>query len=260
MSSISTVYGPVRSWRLGLSLGIDLLQINSICSFRCNYCQLGKINIHTGERRVYVSTEQVMDDLKVSQWQDADVITFSGSGEPTLAVNIGETIHQIKGHTGKPVIVLTNATTLNDESVRADLSEADRVYCKLDAADEHTLRIINRPVEGSTLRGIVDGIKALRKEYEGYLAIQIMLQRLHRKFVDQLAGLLNEIRPDEAQLNLALRPIPLAWCVEARGDNGSYFVPAIRPRTIRYGDVMQIEARLRKLTGLRIASVFPSDG
>ena len=257
MGSISTVYGPVRSWRVGLSLGVDLLCINSICSFRCNYCQLGKINVHTDERRVYVPTERVMADLRASQWQEADVITLSGSGEPTLAANIGEVIEEIKALTGKPIVVLTNASTLNEAGVRRDLRGADKVFCKLDAVDDYTLKIINRPVKGITLRSIVDGIKVFKKEYEGHLGIQSMLQRLNSKYVRQLARLLIEICPDEVQINLPLRPIPRTWRLEARGNNDSYSVPAIRPKTIRREEIARIEATLRDLTGLKIISVYP---
>src|SRR3954469_16017719 len=129
--SSKTVYGPVRSWRAGVSLGVDLLCINSICSFRCLYCQLGKINVHTRERKVYVPTERVMTDLLRSSWQVADFITLSGSGEPTLSANMGEVIRQIKTVTGKPVLVLTNSTTLCDAMVRRELCEADKISCKL---------------------------------------------------------------------------------------------------------------------------------
>lgn len=258
-NSVSAVYGPVRSWRAGLSLGIDLLCINSICSFRCNYCQLGKINVWTMERQVYVPTRKVMADLRASAWQEADIITLSGSGEPTLAMNAGEVIRQIKALTGKPVLVLTNSSTLHMAEVRRDLCEADKVFCKLDGTDDHTLRIFNRPVEGITMRGIVDGIKAFKAEYHGYLAIQVMLQRLHRKRVEPLARLLNEIRPDEVQLNLPLRRVPRYWCTEARGNNDSYSVSAPHLKTMGRDEVALIETRLRQLTGLKIVSVLPDN-
>ncbi|HUE83072.1 MAG TPA: radical SAM protein [Pyrinomonadaceae bacterium] len=259
MNLVSTVYGPVKSWRLGRSLGVDLLCVNSICSFRCNYCQLGRINVHTAERRIYVPTEKVMADLKASRWRDADVVTFSGSGEPTLAANIRDAIHCVKAFTRKPIVVLTNAANLNDAKVRCDLREADKIFCKLDAADDHTLRMINRPVEGVTIRSIVDGIKALREEYSGYLALQIMLQRLHRKHIEGFALLLNEIRPDEVQLNLPSRPIPLAWCAEARGNNDSYAVPTINAKTLGRDEMARIESELRQLTGLRIVHSYAGD-
>src|ERR1051326_7500842 len=74
MNEVSTVYGPVNSWRVGRSLGVDLLALNSICSFRCVYCQLGRINVHTAERRVYVPTWKMLEDLRASAWRDADII------------------------------------------------------------------------------------------------------------------------------------------------------------------------------------------
>src|SRR5947209_19916192 len=89
MNEVSTVYGPVNSWRVGRSLGVDLLAVNSVCSFRCVYCQLGRINVHTDERRVYVPTLKVLADLRASAWLEADVVTLSGSGEPTPAAHMG---------------------------------------------------------------------------------------------------------------------------------------------------------------------------
>ena len=256
MSSLVSVYGPVESWRVGRSLGVDLLLVNSICSFRCVYCQLGKINVHTIERKVYVPTTRVLADLKASNWREADVITLSGSGEPTLAANLGEVIREIKALTGKPVLVLTNATTLNDALVRRELGAADKVFCKLDAADERTFRMVARPVTGLTLQSILEGIKQFRDEYTGHLAVQIMLMRLHRRQAEAFARLLSEIRPDEVQLNAALRPIPRDWLPEARGNNRSISVPAVRAKTMSQEEAAHFEAELRRLTGLKLTSVY----
>ena len=252
----STVYGPVESWRVGSSLGIDLLFVNSICSFRCIYCQLGVINVHTSERRIYVPTSRVLNDLKASNWRDVDVITLSGSGEPTLALNLGEVIREIKALTGKPVLVLTNATTLNDADVRRELCTADKVFCKLDAADEKTFRMVDRPVAGITLDSVVQGIKKFRDEYAGHLAIQIMLMRIHRKHGEAFARLLNEIRPDEVQLNAALRPIPRGWLPDARGNNATMPATAVLAKTISPEEAERIESQIRELTGLKIVSAY----
>jgi wyosine [tRNA(Phe)-imidazoG37] synthetase (radical SAM superfamily) len=246
----------VRSWRAGLSLGIDLLFVDSICSFRCAYCQLGKINLHTMERKIYVPTAKVMDDLKRSTWRDADILTLSGSGEPTLAANMGEVIGEIKVLTGKPVLVLTNATTLNTEAVRHELSQADKVFCKLDAADEESFRRINRPVTGITLRGIVRGIKAFKSEYDGHLAVQIMLMRAPRQHLDSMASILNEIRPHEVQLNTPLRPIPRYWFIDARGNYTVTPYPATNIRPISRDEAEHFALALRDLTGLNVTSVY----
>jgi len=255
----STVYGPVRSWRVGNSLGIDLLFTSSICSFHCVYCQLGKILDHTMERKVYVSTEKVMEDLQASAWREADIITFSGNGEPTLALNLAEVIREIKLFTGKPVMVLTNATTLWDPQVRADLADADKVFCKLDAADDNMLQRVNRPVDGVTVRRIVDGIKALRAEYSGYLAIQAMFMPMNRSELDAMIAILNEIRPDEVQLNTPRRPVPREWFLESRGNHEGVPYPAVQLKTVDRDEAMTIEAQIRERTGLKVVSIYRQD-
>lgn len=257
-SPTSTVYGPVKSWRVGQSLGVDLLFRTSICSFRCIYCQLGKIEVPTRERQVYVETEKVMADLEASDWRSADIITLSGSGEPTLALNLAEVIRGLKARTGKPVMVLTNATTLIDPQVRADLQEADKVFCKLDASDERMLQLIDRPVEGVTLESIVEGIKALRAEYGGYLAIQSMFMPQNAKDIEAYAELLNQIQPDEVQLNTPLRPVPKGWYIEARGNHDRESAPyeAFELKHLDREQAVALEARLRELTGLKIVSVY----
>lgn len=252
----STVYGPVRSWRAGLSLGVDLLFVNSVCSFRCVYCQLGKINVHTVERKIYVPTGRVMDDFRRSAWREAAVVTLSGSGEPTLAANMGEVIREIKSLSGKPVLVLTNSTTLNDEQVRRELAEADTVFCKLDAADEESFRMINRPACGLTLRGVIEGIKAFKAEYDGRLAIQIMLTRMHIRKLNALARILRELDPCEVQLSAPLRPIPQGWFLDARGNHIVAPYPAVNTKPISREDAEQIECALRELTGLKVISVY----
>lgn len=255
----STVYGPVRSWRVGNSLGIDLLFTSSICSFQCVYCQLGKILDHTLERKIYVPTEKVLADLKASLWQDADIITFSGNGEPTLALNLAEVIREVKRFTGKPVMVLTNATTLGDPQVRADLAAADKVFCKLDAADDALLARVNRPVEGITLRSIVEGIKALRAEYPGYLAIQTMFMPMNRAELDAMIDLFNEIRPDEVQLNTPRRPVPRDWHLESRGNHEGVPYPAVQLKTIGPDEARAIESQIRERTGLKVVSIYKQD-
>ncbi|MBO9539233.1 radical SAM protein [bacterium] len=258
--NVSTVYGPVRSWRVGMSLGIDLLYTTSICSFRCIYCQLGKIQVPTMERKVYVSTERVLEDLRASNWQEADIVTLSGSGEPTLAANLAEVIDGIHAATGKPVMVLTNSTTLKDPQVRRDLAKAEKVFCKLDAADDRTLQIIDRPVEGVTVASIVEGIQALRAEYKGYLAIQMMFMPQNRKELEAFAEILNRIRPDEVQLNTPTRPVPQGWFIEARGNYDVAPYPAIPLKHLSRDEAKAIEDELARLTGLKIVSVFrPAD-
>lgn len=253
----STIYGPVKSWRLGRSLGVDLLYRDSICSFRCVYCQLGKIQTPTMERKVYVASAQVLADLAASKWQDADVVTFSGNGEPTLALNLGEVLEAVKGFTGKPTAVLSNGTLLGDPEVRADLARADRVFVKLDAATDKTLRMVDNPVEGITVAGIVAGAKAFRAEYKGLLAIQTMIMPMNVHEVDALCDLFVAIHPDEVQLNTPLRPVPRAWYPESRGNHeGPSLVPETHLKVLTRQQASAIEQRVRERTGLSVVSVY----
>jgi wyosine [tRNA(Phe)-imidazoG37] synthetase (radical SAM superfamily) len=254
----STVYGPVDSWRVGRSLGIDVLFTNSICSFRCIYCQLGKIQLPTRDRQVWVSTARILEDLEASDWRSADIITFSGSGEPTLALNLGEVIRAVRERTGKPIAVLTNATLLDDSQVREDLQAADKIFCKLDAAQDSTLQLIDRPVDGITLETIVSGIQALRAEYQGFLAIQSMWMPANLKDLEAFASLVERIQPDEVQLNTPTRPVPRAWFLAARGNYTPADAPyeAVPLKHLNQDETLQLRDALQQLTTVPISSVF----
>ena len=110
----SAVYGPVQSWRYGRSLGIDPIGQVSTCSFNFVYCQLGEIEIKTQQRQIYVPTSDILQGLEYFDPLYVDVITLSGSGEPTLAANLGEILKGIKTLTQRSILVLTNGTPLSD--------------------------------------------------------------------------------------------------------------------------------------------------
>jgi len=249
----SSVYGPVRSWRLGSSLGIDLLCVDSICSFECVYCQLGKINRKRMKRACFVPTSKVLDDLRKSAWQSADVITFSGSGEPTLAANLGEAIEKIKAFTHKPIIVLTNSTLLHQCRVRREVAKADKIFCKLDAWSDDHLRRVNRPPENVSLESIISGIRRLRREFRGFLAIQTMLLRLPRKSeIEKLAAIICSIEPDEVQLNLPTRPVPHEYFPETRGNAVEFRDGFVNLKTISKNDLENVRRKLSEITKLPI--------
>lgn len=201
------IYGPVPSWRLGSSLGIDLLsQEEKICNFDCVYCQLGPTKEHASERKIYVPIEKVIEELSRIPRTGIDYITFSGRGEPTLAANLGEAIKAVKLIRKEPVAVITNGSLMASDEVREELTSADFVIAKLDGCSPEFLREINRPARGIEFKGVVEGIKAFRKEYQGKLALQIMFLSENKDDVDKYTHLANYIRPDEIQLNTPLRP------------------------------------------------------
>lgn len=208
------IYGPVPSWRLGRSLGVDLLPgRGKTCTLDCVYCQLGWTTCFAIERQVFVETEWVRADLDALPLaaEDVDYVTFSGTGEPALAANLGEAIELVRGCPGLqgvPVAVLTNATLLSQPDVRCDLARADLVAAKLDAPDEALFQAINRPMVSLSWSQVVEGIRAFRQEFQGVLALQMMFVGANRQRADEMAALARSLDPDQIQLDTPLRSSP----------------------------------------------------
>ncbi|MCK5267961.1 MAG: radical SAM protein, partial [Spirochaetes bacterium] len=93
------LFGPVPSRRLGMSLGVDLIP-HKVCSFNCVYCECGCTTDLTIERKEYVPCDEVKKELAnfFANNPAPDYITFSGSGEPTLNLRIGEVLTFIKSN------------------------------------------------------------------------------------------------------------------------------------------------------------------
>lgn len=250
-----TVYGPVNSWRLGRSLGIDVLAVDSICSFECVYCQLGKINRVQTSREVFVPTSRILSDFKESEWQTAEAITFSGSGEPTLALNLGEVIRGIKAIADQPIVVLTNSSLLLNAEVRKELLAADRIFCKLDAWTEEAFQKIDRPAVGIELESIVKGIEMLNNEFEGRLAVQTMiLKRPTDSDLDSYVEILNRITPAEVQLYLPSRPIPDQYVVSSRGNVAAISGDHRRLNTISKSEFSSVAKKIQRLSGIDVVT------
>lgn len=255
-----TVYGPVKSWRFGLSLGIDPIFETSTCSFNCVYCQLGHIQDITSLHKEYVPTQKILDDLKekLDANTEIDVITYSGSGEPTLASNLSDIIDGIRTLAPTlPQYILTNATELHHQSVRDALVKLDKIIVKIDAADEELFSRVNRPAPGITLSSVISGILELKKVYDGDIEIQSMFMPMNDKEFDEYAAILKKINPSAVQLNTPKRPYPLSWHRENRGNHEAIFDYEVRElKVISPERAKEIETRLTKATGLTILSVY----
>jgi wyosine [tRNA(Phe)-imidazoG37] synthetase (radical SAM superfamily) len=208
---MSIVYGPVPSWRLGRSLGIDLLPgRGKTCTFDCVYCQLGRTTRPLAKRGEFVALDALARELEVVQGVRADFVTFSGTGEPTLAANLGDAIGLARRALGLPVAVLTNSSLITREDVRRDLARADVVVAKLDAPDERLFQRVNRPLPGFSVKEVIEGIRVFRDAYGGRLALQIMFVEANRRAAPALAAIAAKLAPDEIQINTPLRPCPVA--------------------------------------------------
>ena len=255
--SYSSVYGPVHSWRYGRSLGIDPIGAISTCPFDCVYCQLGEIEHKQRDRQLFIPTLQILDDLHNAAPWDVDVITISGSGEPTLALNLGEIIGITKALTDKPIGVLTNGCLLGNSDVREELSMADQVAVKVDAVSPDQFRRINRPMPGIELNHLLRSLQAFRQHYSGHLAIQTMVLSAW-KLSDQetYIDLMKELAPDEIQLNTPTRPRPLTHQLDARGNHSLDDRPyPVRHLQITHAELLQaFRDRIVQATGILVRS------
>ncbi|MBI3991288.1 MAG: radical SAM protein [Candidatus Omnitrophica bacterium] len=207
------IYGPVKSRRLGLSLGITLTPYK-ICSFNCVYCQLGRSIGTTSERREYIPIQEIINELKLwlqNNSQEAQVlnyITLSGSGEPTLNIKIGEFIAEIKKITSVPVAVITNASLVNAAEVRHALLEADLIVPSLDAVTPEIFAKVDRPKEGISIEGVINGLISLKKEFKGKIWLEVMLVKGINDdiaHIRKLKDIIDKINPDKIQLNSPVR-------------------------------------------------------
>ncbi|WP_035252571.1 radical SAM protein [Desulfocurvus vexinensis] len=172
------VFGPVRSGRLGLSLGLDLTG-DTVCTMDCVYCEVGRTTCLTTQRKPYVPAQDILDELahwKEQAHQEPDYVTLGGKGEPTLNSDMGAVIQGIRRifpHT--PVAVLTNSTLLHDPQVRRELALADAVLPSLDSLVPAELRRVNRPHPEVDLSALAQGLLDFRKEFTGRLLLEVLL-------------------------------------------------------------------------------------
>jgi len=207
------IFGPVNSRRLGRSLGIDLLP-KKICNLNCIYCEVGATTCLTCERREYVSTESIIQEITEfcsdpDRLALVDVVTVTASGEPTLHSGLGRIITCLKEMSGKPVVVLTNGTTLMMEDVVDDLCRADVVIPSLDTALPESFRTLNRPAPCLNLQDIIEGLVRFSKVFTGELWLEILLSGGINDSDEEVRALVEVIRRlklSRVQLNTVDRP------------------------------------------------------
>jgi wyosine [tRNA(Phe)-imidazoG37] synthetase (radical SAM superfamily) len=172
-------FGPVPSRRLGRSLGINHIPPKH-CTYSCRYCQVGPTQHQEIERRTFYTPEEVFRDVTLrvealrEQGDSVDFLTFVPDGEPALDIHLGDTIDVLRP-LGLPVAVISNASLIWREDVRADLAKADWVSLKVDSVDPVTWRALNQPHPDLRLDAILAGIRTFAGVYRGTLASETML-------------------------------------------------------------------------------------
>ena len=189
-----------------------------------------------GNVKIYVPTKDIIEDLnnayqqKLFNLDELNVITFAGSGEPTLAANLGEIAHEIRkwleSHEAEvPLSILTNATTLDDKSVLSALNFFDLISLKLDAVDEMSLKSINQAENTLSMDSIKAGIKNYRSISSKNLQLQIMFLPKFAKdetYLEKMADTIIELGIRKIQINTPNRAKPKSgdeYWIETRGNH-----------------------------------------
>ncbi len=171
----TVVYGPIRSRRLGSSLGINVLPVSrKVCSSNCVYCQYDwTLPANPSDGRLKRAPE-LLAEIEASFRHHAehgtpvDCITLAGNGEPTLHPDLLELVVGIKRlrdtyFPNAQVGILTDATQITRAQVRQAIELLDARYMKFDAADEETWRRINKPMGATNFQAMVEALKTLPK-------------------------------------------------------------------------------------------------
>jgi wyosine [tRNA(Phe)-imidazoG37] synthetase (radical SAM superfamily) len=164
------IYGPIRSRRIGSSLGVNLLPPKiKICSFDCLYCQYGWTDFALMESAVFPGPDEVrkaIEDALEKLPEQPHWITFSGNGEATLHPDFGRIVDIVIDVRDRFVpdtgtAILSNSTTVHRREIREALAKLDLRIMKLDAGTEEMFASYSRPASGFTLDQVVDGLAAL---------------------------------------------------------------------------------------------------
>ena len=203
------VFGPVPSRRLGVSLGVDLV-VSKSCNLNCIFCECGATKKIQLERQKFKDMNEILNEIQsVLKDIKPDYITFSGSGEPTLSLDLGNISKAIKEdlkYKGK-ICLITNSLLLANQEVIKELEYIDLIVPTLNTLNQDIFEKIVRPDYRTSVDEIKKGfINLNNSNYKGKIWIEIfILENINdseENFIE-IANFLNSenIRYDKIQLN-----------------------------------------------------------
>lgn len=247
----SPIFGPIKSRRLGVSLGINLLPGDGkVCTFDCVYCECG-FNAERRPKSKLPTRQEVAEALeaKLQQMQAEgmipDVLTFAGNGEPTahpdFALIIDDTIRLRNRYspTAK-VSVLTNATRINRKDVFEALKRVDNNIVKLDTVDAAYIARVDRPVGHYD----VDELIACMRDFVGKCVVQTMFMKgvdadgvsvdnTTPQYVDPWLEAVVSIAPREVMIYTIDRETPMSGLQKASREELDAIVARLTARGIK---------------------------
>lgn len=220
------IFGPVKSRRLGVSLGINLLPTSKkICNFDCIYCECGwtrdveiPLSRPPSREEVYTALDRKLAELK-NKDHAPDVLTYAGNGEPTLHPDFPEIIDDTlklrdKYFPQARIAVLSNSTTISNPDIKAALLKVDQNILKLDSALDSTIRTHNQPRVTVHAEELIDNLAG----FNGKVIIQTLFLRgvYKNKTIDNTTHseikawlkALSRIKPSEVMIYTISRDTP----------------------------------------------------
>lgn len=198
------VFGPVPSRRLGISLGVDMV-IPKSCNMNCVFCECGVTEKLTLERKSFKDYREVIAELdSVLSKVKPDYVTFSGSGEPTLSLDIGKVIDWIKRTHNVKVCVITNSLLLEDDEVIEEIKNADLVIPTLNSVDNTIFKKINRASIDYDVENVKRGVEKLCKNFDGEIFIEtFIIEGLNDgdRDIEKMCEFLKNLKFTKLQLN-----------------------------------------------------------
>ena len=219
------IFGPVKSRRLGTSLGVNLLPDDcKLCNFNCIYCECGfnftKPDSHLPQRDdVKRILKETLTDFNRKN-EHIDTITFAGNGEPTMHPQFAEIIDDVIELRNSicpttKVSVLSNATLINKPIIFDALQKIDNNILKLDSGIEDTINLINQPVTKFSLEKTIENLR----QFKGELTVQTLFFRGKYKGVEidntsdkEVAAwieAIKKIKPKSVMIYTLDRPTPV---------------------------------------------------
>src|SRR4030043_793145 len=220
------IFGPVKSRRLGVSLGINLLPSNrKICNFNCIYCECGWTHKSDASGKDLPSRQEVFEALEKKLFsmkenkQKRDVITYAGNGEPTLhpefpGIIDDSIILRDKYFPDARIAVLSNSTAISRPHIKKALLKVDQNILKLDSAFDLTVKIHNQPRENVKVDKLIRDLEG----FKGQLIVQTLFLRgifkgkridnTTKEELDAWLKAIKRIRPAEVMIYTISRDTP----------------------------------------------------
>lgn len=212
------IYGPIKSRRLGASLGINLMPTGyKLCSFNCVYCHYGFTDTHTTDLSKNASdlpepqdVEKALED-GLKKDRKINFITFSGNGEPTLHPDFDEIVDRVRKVRDKyvpevQVAVLSNSTGLVLPQVKRALSNLNQVFMKLDCGTPGMFQKINRPAEPVKYEDLVENLKTLHGIIIQSVFVGGRVTNTDKDEVEEWIDRIRDITPESVQIYSLDRP------------------------------------------------------